>query len=228
MELQLAELIGAAVTFVGLHLALSHPLRGAVKGLVGSGGFRAVYSLLALASFAWMVIAFRAMDANAVPLWDGTKPVAWVLASAITLIAAVLLVGSFRGNPALPNPQARAMAKERPQGVMRVTRHPMMWGIALWALAHVLVSPVPRVIVLCAAIAFLALVGARLQDAKKDDQLGTAWGRWMDRTTFLPRLTRLHKAGPVALGGGVIFWVAATWMHVWLAGIPAGVWRWIG
>jgi uncharacterized membrane protein len=227
MDHALAELIAAAVTFVGTHFALSHPLRQPIVKVLGNKGFQALYSLIALASFAWMVMAFRRVPAYAVPLWDGTKPVAWALASAIMLIASVLLAGSFAGNPALPAPGARELAKKKPRGVFLITRHPMMWSFALWSVAHVLVSPVPRVIVLSVAIAFLALAGALLQDGKKKDQLGSAWTTWEERTSYLPRFGRLHRAGAVAWIGGLAVWLAASWAHVWTAGIRAGVWRWL-
>ena len=228
MDHALAELIAAAVTFVGTHFALSHPLRQPIVKVAGDKGFQAIYSLVALASFAWMAMAFRRVPNDVLPLWDGTKPVAWALATVIMLVASVLLVGSFAGNPALPAPGARELAKQKPRGVFQVSRHPMMWSFALWSAAHVLVSPVPQVIALCAAIAFLALAGASLQDGKKRDQLGSAWTKWEEHTSYWPRLGRLHRAGAVAWIAGLALWLAACWAHIWAAGIPAGPWRWIG
>lgn len=228
MDEALAELIAAAVTFVGTHFALSHPLRKSVVRVLGERGFQALYALVALASFAWMAMAFRRVPTEAAPLWDGTGPVAWALASLTMLVAAVLLVGSFAGNPALPDPRARELAQHKPHGVFLVTRHPMMWSFALWSVAHVLVSPMPRVIVLALAIAILALAGAALQDGKKADQLGSAWVRWQQHTSYWPRLGKLPKAGTIAWTAGLALWLAASWAHVWLAGIPAGVWRWAG
>lgn len=222
------ELIGATALFVATHFALSHPLRQLATGRLGPTGFQLVYSLVALASFAWMIMAFRAAPVGDLPLWDGTKPVAWVLASLITLIAAVLLVGSFARNPALPDPRARELARERPHGVFHVTRHPMMWSFALLSLAHILVSPVPRVMIVAVAMAFLALAGSALQDHKKRDQLGSAWERWQERTTFAPRFTMLFKAGPFPLLGGMAIWLGATWGHLAAWAIPAGLWRWAG
>lgn len=228
MNQALAELIAAAVTFVGTHFALSHPLRQSLIKVTGNMGFQAIYSLVALASFAWMVVAFRRVPLETPPLWDGTKPVTWALASALMLVASVLLVGSFAGNPAMPDPRAHELAKQKPNGVFQVSRHPMMWSFALWSAAHVLVSPVPHVIVLCAAIAFLALAGAALQDGKKRDQLGSAWITWEDHTTYWLRLGRLHRVGAMAWSAGLALWLAACWAHVWWAGIPAGPWRWRG
>jgi uncharacterized membrane protein len=228
MDYQLIELLAATGLFVASHFALSHPLRRSIQAGLGSRGFQLFYSLVALASFGWIVIAFMRAPDGSLPLWDGTKPVAWVLASGITLIAAVMLVGSFAGNPALPDPRARDLARQRPHGVFQITRHPMMWSFSLLSLAHILVSPVPRVMIVAVAMIFLALAGSALQDHKKRDQLGSAWERWQERTTFVPRFAMLAKAGPVALLGGTLLWLGVTWGHQAAWAIPAGLWRWVG
>lgn len=226
MDKELAVLLAASLTFVGTHFALSHPLRGAVTRAVGDKGFQGVYSLVALASFAWMVLAFRSVPPGA-PLWNGQSDLAWGIATLVLLPASVLLVGSFKGNPAMPAPGAADLARHGPHGVFHVTRHPMMWSFALWSAAHLLVSPTPRVIVLTAAVAVLALVGARFQDRKKEVLMGDAWQGWEARTSYWPRFAALGKAGAAAWIGGTVLWLGATWLHGWLIGMPAGMWRWI-
>lgn len=228
MNEALANLIAAAVAFVGTHFALSHPLRSAVVRTVGDKGFQAVYSLVALGTFAWMAMAFRAVPPDTAPLWDGTGHAIWGLATALMLLSSVLLTGSFFGNPALPDPRAAALAEKAPHGVFHVTRHPMMWAFALWSVAHVLVSPTPRVIVLALAMAVLALVGSHMQDRKKEAAMGPAWQGWEARTSFWPRLGGLAKAGALPWIGGIVLWLLGSWAHVWLAYVPAGLWRWIG
>lgn len=227
MDAPLANLIAAAVAFVGTHFALSHPLRGSVTRLTGDKGFQAVYSLVALGSFAWMAMAFRAAPPVA-PLIEAltVSSAAWIFATLLMLLASVLLVGSFMGNPALPAPGAAALAAKGPHGVFHTTRHPMMWSMALWSASHVLVSPTPRVLVLTLAVAILALAGSHMQDRKKAAQMGAAWAAWEAQTSFWPRLGALGKAGAVPWLGGLALWLGASWAHIPLAGIPAGVWRW--
>ncbi len=227
MDAALAQLIAAATAFVGTHFALSHPLRGNVTRLVGDKGFQALYSLVALATFGWMILAFRAVPL-APPLIEGLtmSPASWVAATLLMLFASVLLVGSFMGNPALPAPGAAALAAKGPHGVFHATRHPMMWSIALWSISHFLVSPTPRVLVLTLAVGFLALVGSHLQDRKKQAQMGAAWAGWESQTSYWPRLGALGRAGAVPWLGGTALWLGASWAHIPLAGIPAGVWRW--
>src|SRR3546814_15287073 len=93
------------------------------------------------------------------PLWAVDDPL-WALASLIVLVASILFMGSLVGNPALPASGAAATAQRAPRGVFAITRHPMMWGFALWALAHAPVMPTPAQLALSAPLAFPALVGA--------------------------------------------------------------------
>ncbi len=227
MDPALAPLIAAATAFVGTHFALSHPLRGAVIRTVGERGFMAVYSLVALGTFAWLVMAFRAAPVSA-PLWNGQGAAPWIIASLLTLLAAVLFIGSFQGNPAMPDPRAAELAAKGVHGVFHVTRHPMMWSFALWAASHALVSPAPRVLVLAGAIALLSLVGAHMQDRKKAALMGQAWAGWEAQTRYWPRLGALGQAGFATWTIAAIVWLAATWAHIPLAYVPAGIWRWIG
>lgn len=221
-----AGLVAAAAAFVGTHFALSHPLRAALVRMAGERGFRTLYALVAITTFAWLVLAFRAVPGGEL-LWDGFAQVPWLVATLLMLIASVLLIGSFLGNPAMPGTNAAALAAKAPHGVFHVTRHPMMWSFAFWSTAHLLVSPTPRVIVLTLAIAVLALVGSHLQDRKKEHLMGPAWNGWEAQTSYWPRFGNLGKAGQVPWLGGLVLWLGATWAHGWLIALPAGIWRWI-
>jgi uncharacterized membrane protein len=158
----------------------------------------------------------------------------WALGTVVMLVASILFVGSLIGNPALPGPPTAAERPvPSPRGVFTITRHPMMWGFALWGLVHIAVQPTPANIVLASAIVVLALVGSALQDAKKAALDPGFWTEWTRRTSYWP--FGAIAAGRVRLGGfrghdiagGVVIWLAATWAHIPLAAMPAGVWRWI-
>ncbi len=226
MDHALANLIAAAAAFVGTHFALSHPLRARLVRMMGEKAFPALYSLVAFATFGWMVMAFRAVP-PAAPLWDGFASGPWIIATVLMLVASVLLVGSFIGNPAMPAPGAAALASKGPHGVFHTTRHPMMWSFALWSAAHVLVSPSPRVIVLSLTVGFLALAGSHMQDRKKAVLMGAAWQGWEAKTSYWPKLGVLGKAGALPWLGGIVLWLAATWAHNPLIGMAVGVWRWV-
>jgi uncharacterized membrane protein len=227
MDDNLVSLIAASIAFVGSHFVMSHPLRAGLVRMLGAAGFQIGYSLVSFATLGWMIFGFRAIGAGAPGLWDGSGDGVWALASVLTLLAGVLFVGSLLGNPALPMPGAMAAAQKPVHGVFLVTRHPMMWSFALWALAHVLVSSTPRSLILCGAVAFLALVGSHLQDRKKTTLAGEAWEGWEAKTSFWPKPGGLARAGAIPWLGGIGLWLAATWAHIPALMLPAGVWRWL-
>jgi uncharacterized membrane protein len=227
-------LIVTCVLFVGTHLLLSHPLRASLAGRMGERPFQIIYSIVAIATLVMVVQAWRGMPPEP-PLWavgDGL----WAFASLIILFASILFMGSLVGNPALPAPGAAFAAQGAPRGVFAITRHPMMWGFALWALAHALVMPTGAQIILSAMIVFLALVGSAGQDVKKARLMGDAWRHWAARTSFVPFARQIAGVTPWgdtiprphALLGGIVLWLAATWAHGALGFIAAGIWRWIG
>ena len=224
----LLALLAASIAFVGTHFALSHPLRAPIVSKLGENGFRGVYSLVALATFVWVVMSFRAVGPGGAPLWNGMGAGVWIAATIIMLVASVLLAGSFIRNPAMPAPGAEKLAAQDPHGVFNITRHPMMWSFALWAAVHILLSPTARQFILAGAVGFLALVGAHMQDRKKEVLMGDAWAGWEAKTSYWPRFGALLKAGPAAWIGGIAIWLLATFGHIHANGIPAGIWRWVG
>ncbi len=225
MDPALGSLLAASLAFVGTHFALSHPLRAPILSRIGEKRFLALYSLVALATFVWMILAFRA--APPVGL-SGSGEIGWVIATILTLPALLLFIGSLRGNPAFPNPGKPKPIERAPSGVFAVTRHPMMWGFALWAIAHIALWWSLRTMIVAAAVLVLALVGAHLQDRKKAQLLGDDWAAWERQTSYWPQWRSLLGAGSVLWLVSIALWLLLTWTHIHAAGVPAGVWRWVG
>ncbi|WP_225207052.1 NnrU family protein [Novosphingobium huizhouense] len=215
-------LIAAMASFLGTHYLLSHPLRAPLVKAIGNKAFPAAYSLVALSTFAWTIVAFGRAPRDPL-LWDGMASMPWIISSVLTLIALALFMASLAGNPALPGAKVHGLSAQMPRGVFKITRHPMMMGFALWAASHILVSPSPRVLVLMGGLILLALYGSHLQDRKKKALYGTEWRSWMKRTSFWPNLAHASALG-VWLGAAVLPWLAITWLHVPLAQVPAGLW----
>jgi len=227
MDQAFSWLLTGAMAFVGSHFLMSHPWRAWLLARLGEKSFLGLYSLVSFATLGWTIAAFRSVGPGGAPLWDGTGEALWIIASLLSLIGITLLLGSLHGNPAMPQVSGEAIIAARATGVFAVTRHPMMWGIALWAVAHVLIAPTPRVIVLMAAMAVLALVGAAMQDRKKAQLLGAAWESWSAQTSYWPRLAGLGRISVLLWGVGVAVWLGATFGHVHANHVLAGVWRWV-
>ncbi len=211
--------IMALAAFVGTHFLMSHPLREPMVAGLGASGFQTIYSLISLLTFVVAILLYRDMPGQA-PVW-APAGAGSILVSVIMLLASILLAGSFVGNPALAAPGADAAAAATPRGVLAITRHPMMWSFAMWSLAHILAMPTPKMLALCAAMAFLALVGAAGQDVKKARVMGAAWQAWVAKTAYWPLAAQfsgrvswpaIWPGVPVLLAGMGI-WVLASWMH---------------
>lgn len=226
MTSPLAWLALAASLFVATHFLMSHPLRAPMVGLLGHRGFLAVYSLVSLATFAAMVGAAGRVGEE-VPLWpvgDGL----WLAATLLMWLGSILFVGALRKNPALPALSGAAPSIGEARGVFAITRHPLMWGFALWGVVHIVAAATPSAIIIALALIILGLVGSAGQDRKKLRLFGSRWREWMDRTSFIPFVRGAALPDGFALIGGTLLFLAATWAHGALGTMPAGPWRWIG
>ena len=212
-------LTGFAILFVGTHFLLSHPLRASTVRAVGERAFSAIYSLVAILTFGGMIYFYGRIGREP-QLW-GAGDTLWLLASVLMWIGSILFVGSFVRNPAFPGAPG---PKGAPSGVFRITRHPMMWGFALWAIVHLIVVGTAKAMVLDGAILILALAGAAAQDSKKAGLMGERWHEWRAQTAFVPFARGVAYPGIVATIGGTVLFFFATWAHP----APAGFWRWIG
>lgn len=223
------ELALALSAFIASHELLSHPLRAPLVARLGERGFAAMYSLLAIATLWWTVAAWQ--RAAPWPLWTAPEWL-WPVGSLLMLVASILFVGSVTA----PNPAMMGMggtASAAPRGVQRITRHPMMWSFAIWAAVHCILSGDAATVLLCAGIGFLALFGASRQDVKKRGQLGPAWAVHEAATSYLPLGAQLSgragwatiHPGWVAIGGGVLLWLLASWAHPRLGAPAVGLWR---
>src|SRR3990167_9177227 len=82
----LAELVAANLAFVGLHFALSHPLRPPMVQVLGERGFQAFYSLVSLAAFVWVILAYRAAPSADLA---GSGKAGWIVATIVMVPALV-------------------------------------------------------------------------------------------------------------------------------------------
>jgi uncharacterized membrane protein len=129
-------------------------------------------------------MAFRSAPFD--PLW-----VAGPLARHVPLVLMPFALLLIVGGVSTPNPTAvgqgpDADAPEPAHGILRVTRHPLMWGIAIWAIAHILANGDLASLVFFGAFAALALGGTLLIDAKRTRLNERGWGVFLQRTSNLP------------------------------------------
>ncbi len=211
----------AAAAFLALHVLPSSPLRPALVKAIGEGPYLGLFSLASLALISWMVFAYA--QAPQTPLWPGLRLVpALLMPLAFILLAAGVLT---------PNPTAVAQGKllaspEPARGIIRITRHPVMWGIMLWAVAHLFARGELKSTIFFGSFLVLAAAGTRLQDARKAKAHGNDWARFASLTSNLPFAAiaqgrnRLvwSEIGPLRLVVGLLLFGGVFALHATLFG----------
>ena len=220
----------AALFLLGTHFGIaSTSLRRQLIGLIGEGPYRALFSLLALAALAWLVFAWAA--APFVPLWEAGIGLRHLVATLMPLPFLLVTCAVTAPNPTMtgqrPDPDAGAPAT----GIVRVTRHPLMWGVGLWALLHLAANGDQASRLVFGALALLALVGTVLIDQRRTRENAPGWGVFLQATSSLPFVAiieRRQKLVPGEIGLwrialALALYVAVFWLHPMLFGVaPLG------
>lgn len=215
MELGLLELFLATATFVLGHLVLSslHVRRPLIARL-GENGFRAAYSVAVTAAFAWMGFAYAA--APVVPLWHAPDWTRWLPVLAMPA-ALLLLVCAFttRSVTAVGGESLGTDSDPAP-GIMRVTRHPFLVGVTLWAAAHLSTNADGASVILFGGLTVLALAGMAHIDHRRRATMGSAWGPVALTTSAVPFLAiATGRARPDWRGVGL--WRVAVALAAYLS-----------
>ena len=183
----LNALIAATLVFVAGHFLLSsRPLRQPLAGRLGEGPFRALYSLIIGAGLIWMIFAFGA--APFIQLWEPPLVLRWVPLLTLPVAVFLILAGVTTPNPTMVGGEAVVDSgpEDQTPGILRVTRHPFLWGVVLWAVAHLLVRGDAASLVFFGGFLVLSLGGMRHIDLKREASLGANWGPVRLTTSVLP------------------------------------------
>lgn len=176
----------AGGTFVLTHLGLTGaPLRGRLVARLGENGFQGLYVLLAALVLGILFIAYRGASHH-VYLWSPGPVLCY-----LPLLAMPLALILIAGGALIPNPSATGMtgALDRPEparGVLRVTRHPVMWGVGLWAAVHIAANGDLASLLFFGGLLLTALGGAWHLDRRMAATEGERWRRFAEVTSFVP------------------------------------------
>ncbi|MFD2231034.1 NnrU family protein [Alkalimarinus sediminis] len=108
-------------TFFLVHLLPSTPtLRSTLVGKLGELPYKAVFSVISLIGFA--LIVWGKAEAEFIPVWQPPVMLA-VVTKLMMLPAMVLLIAAYL-----------------PSNIKKHIRHPMLLGVFLWAVGHLLIN----------------------------------------------------------------------------------------
>lgn len=189
----LVMLIGL-VAFLGVHsLPMAPSLRGRLQARLGDNGYRIAFTVVSLIGIVLIARGFV--------IWKYTEgsPILYVPPAWLSHVALLLMVFSFISLAAMYGTSH----------IRKALKHPMLVGVKIWALAHLLANGALADVVLFGAL--LAWAVADRISAKRRERAGL-----LVRPDFTPTL----KGDLIAVGVGVIVYVLFVWkVHLWLIGV---------
>ena len=140
-------LILGLVLFIGVHVFSAFRVqRQAVITKIGEKSYKGIYSLVSFAGIGLIVLGMRGIQPVylwAAPAWGYKTTDALMIISFVLIIAFML-----------------------PTNIKRLTRHPMSWGVILWAVAHLLSSGKLSSLILFGSLAAYALFAMWSKDRR--------------------------------------------------------------
>jgi len=215
-------LIIATLVFLGIHVLPSTPLRTLGVQALGERGYLGLFALASLAGLAWMSMAYGRAPFEG--LWPGLR----LVPIAVVPLAFVLLAcGVLARNPTAAGQSAALRSADPARGMIRITRHPVMWAIILWAASHLLAIGSLQAVIFFGGLLLLAAAGTTLQDARKAAQLGEDWKRFAALTSNVPFVAVAQGRNRVVWreigwwrpAAGLAAFAALLWLHAWLFGV---------
>ena len=218
-------LLLAAIFWIATHNGFAGTdIRARLVGKIGEIGFRIAYAVTSIIAIMMLVQAWE--GAGAMPLW--TAP-AW-----LRLLLAVIMLPAFLFFAAglMRNPTAvggEAMAGQQVRGIQRITRHPMLWSFALWALVHVLGNGDLAGLIFFGTFAISAFLGMPSIDRKLAARAPEAAAKLRAQTSIIPFGAILAGRNRLVLGEigwlapllALIGWAAMLHFHARFFGVPA-------
>jgi uncharacterized membrane protein len=184
MLTDLNALLAATILFVGGHFLLSsQALRPNLVGRLGEKGFRGLYSAVAGVGLVWMCYAYA--DAPLIELWS-VPALRWLPLLLLPVAAILAVAGLTTRSPTAVGGEAFAGGQEPAPGILRVTRHPFLWGVALWAFAHLAANGDVASLAFFGGFLVLSLGGMQHIDHRRERTLRGAWGPMKLTTSVIP------------------------------------------
>ncbi|MFM7688672.1 MAG: NnrU family protein [Alphaproteobacteria bacterium] len=218
-------LLLAAAFWIATHNGFAGTdIRQRLVAKIGENGFRIVYAIISIIAIMMLVQTWEA--AVAMPLWVAPAWLRLVLAL-IMLPAFLFFVAGFLRNPTAVG--GEAMAGQQVRGIQRITRHPMLWSFALWALVHVIGNGDLASLIFFGTFAISAFIGMPSIDRKLAARSPEAAAKLRAETSILPfaaimagrnRLV-LAEIGWLAPALALIGWALTLHFHARFFGVPA-------
>ena len=218
----------ATAAFIGGHFMLSSlPVRHRLIGIMGENGFRGIFTIVAFASFTWMLYAYN--SAPYIELWPLNDFLHMVALLVLPFACLLAVVGITTRTPTGRGGEKLLDDPHPVRGIATITRHPFLWGVALWGIAHMIANGDVGSLILFGGLTILALGGMAHIEHRRREAAGAGWGPVARSTSAIPFLaaiqgrTKIDWAGigsTRSLAGRAVYVVFLA-AHGSLFGVPA-------
>ncbi len=220
-------LLIASLGFAAIHLLVAGTrVRDALVARLGEGAYSGLFSLASAGLLGAMIWTFvRARTIAITPYYDlRWVAVLLVFIAFVLIVLGVTTVGAtgVGGGKQLQHPDSA-------RGIHRITRHPFLWGVALWAAAHIAYNPGTAYLVFFGTFLVVALAGTFSIDAKRARRFGELWPAYARITSSVPFVAIAQGRNRLAPGeiglwriaAAIAVFVLALMLHARLFGMPA-------
>ncbi|MEZ5970202.1 MAG: NnrU family protein [Hyphomonadaceae bacterium] len=225
----------ALAGFVLIHVGISATgLRTRIVGMIGEWPYRGLFSLASGALLAALIVGIGQMRADPfdplnAPLWAPPGWLRWAAYVLVLLGLSLAFTGLFTPGPTTAGFEKKGLQRAEPAyGVLRITRHPFLWGVTLWGAGHLLANGERFAVMLFGALALMAIFGARSIDRKGAARDPDGWEKFAAVTSNAPFVAIAQGRNKLALNeigwrglAGLAVAVAIALFHRQLFGVAA-------
>ncbi len=182
----MTSLILAAAFFAFIHIGLSATgLRAAAVGALGENLYRGLFSLASLVGIVWLAMAYNAAFPGP-ELWYLGPGVSHLGILVMAIAVPMAVIGLTTKNPTSVGFESSAGDPATVQGILRVTRHPFLWSVAIWAAFHLLANGDAASAILFGSLLIVAVAGTFSIDRKRRAAQGEAYAGFERATSNIP------------------------------------------
>ena len=178
----------ACAFFLCIHLMISGTvLKQQIMASIGAFAYYALFSLFSIAGLAWICFAyaFAVNDPLNARLWDAPLFLRIIALVGNFVAFQLVVVGALSTSPT--NLLATRRQPEKPvHGIVRISRHPILAGIGIWAVMHILCDGNVASWVFFGSILCLCALGANNIDRKRLAAQGEPYESIKRRTSIIP------------------------------------------
>ena len=208
----------AVVVFLATHLIPGiKPVRAGCVKLLGERLYMGVFSVASIGVVVWLAWAY--VEAPYIEIWPYQPEMRWIALLSMPVACFLIVTGISSSNPFSLGPGSKSFNPARP-GIVAVCKHPALWGILVWAVAHMVVNGDGASLMVFGLMVLLAAVGPAVLDKKRKMTLGAdEWQRLASEVKKVPKSAAFKQIGRFRFYAALCLYALLLYAHGPLIGV---------